>query len=532
MEMDAVGFRSPWAFLSYFLFFVAPLAYIYIGLMLLRDLCEYFPETVQRPLHHYVPFLANLATLLKSYYGFRLVDVWCVIEALFYIACKLKIRYLQAKDPLEASLSAAPMLDSEERKVLWDHMMEFDSDLGWISEWFLDRPHIETISRYDIFDFICWAMFDGRNQEHLTTQELQDLESFVEDLEYRISMYLYGEETASSSNLILEEDSDRGGDDSNRGTCEDDDMDPMVVQQRDRLNSDMAVTALSNNNLASIAERDEESQEFTTPVRIARQVSNDESSAAESGSGGDWTSLSTRRPRPKKGTYDAKVYHLFHEQFVCWLGFLIFIFLCSIPVSRGCTAGRAKLFFQSLRSVQNSIRSLQIDGRKFRLPSCSGHSKPRSRDGTASSQNCAVCGRDSNEVGPKYVRNYCAARLADGQTVISSKSCDFGAIVGSLEQCQRNERTTRNSEFLVRTTEKSHAAATRASSHVDEDERNVLCRELKADGSSHAKNHRMLRGLGAHRIEGKGCFFECYWKIDRQFSLQPSRTETVCQVFL
>jgi hypothetical protein len=334
MELNAIGFRSPWAFLWYFLFFVAPLAYIYIGLMLLRDLCEYFPETIQQPLQQYVPFLANLATLMKSYYGFRLVDVWCVIEALFYVACKLKIRYLQNKDPLEASLSAAPMLDSEERKILWDHMMEVDSDPGWISEWFLDRPPIESISRYDIFDFICWAMFDGRNQEHLTTQELQDLEGFVEDLEYRISLHLYGEETASTSNLsqhlfVIEDEREQDPELTDRDDNEGDDIESDAGPRRGRFNSDMATTNVSNNNLVSILDNDEGSQrgrlnsdmatnvsdtnltvmdandeesqrDFSSPMKISRQVSNDESSAAGSGSGGDWTSFSSKRPRPKK----------------------------------------------------------------------------------------------------------------------------------------------------------------------------------------------------------------------------------------
>jgi hypothetical protein len=285
LELGALGFKSGWAYLWYFLFFVAPLAYIYIGMMLLRDLCEHFPDTIQQPLQHYVPFLANLATLMKSYYGFRLVDVWCVIEALFFIACKLKVRYLQSKDPLEASLSAAPMLDAEERRMLWDHMMEADADVSWITEWFLDHPPIESISRYDIFDFICWAMFDGRNQEHLTTQELQDLEFFVEDLEYRISLQLYGEETGSSSNLadqvVLEaEDEDENGITS--------------AGQRGRLNSDAATANVSFSN------HEDGTHAFGTPLRHALQVSVDEGSAAGFGSGTDWSSyVSSKRPRPK-----------------------------------------------------------------------------------------------------------------------------------------------------------------------------------------------------------------------------------------
>lgn len=168
------------------------MAYIYILLMLLRDLCLYFPETVYTTLDHYVPWLARLADHMNN--ASRIMDFWCVIEALFFITCKLKIQYLQRKDPLEASLSAAPMMDPEDRKLLWDRIVEIEQKdpIKFISGWFFDQP-IEDISRYDVFDFICWSMFDGRNQEHLTTEELHDLECFLEDIEYRVSLQLYGE---------------------------------------------------------------------------------------------------------------------------------------------------------------------------------------------------------------------------------------------------------------------------------------------------------------------------------------------------
>ena len=191
MEVDAVGIYSPWALLWFCLFMVAPLAYIYILLMLLRDLCLYFPESVHQTLQIYIPFLARLADVMKN--ASRLMDIWCVIEALFFVACKLKIRYLQSRDPLEASLASAPMMDPDDRKTLWDRMMEAEQNdpISFISGWFFDQP-IERISRYDVCDFICWAMFDGRNQEHLTTHELHELECFLEDFEYRISLKLYG----------------------------------------------------------------------------------------------------------------------------------------------------------------------------------------------------------------------------------------------------------------------------------------------------------------------------------------------------
>lgn len=191
---------------------VAPIAYIYILLMLLRDLCLYFPETVYQTLQHYVPWLARLADHMNN--ASRIMDVWCVIEALFFIACKMKIWYLQRKDPLEASLSAAPMMDHEDRKLLWDRIIETEQDdpIKFISGWFFDQP-IERISRYDVYDFLCWSMFDGRNQEHLTTEELHDLEVFLEDLEYQISLQVYGENVEteiprSTSNVDIVDEND------------------------------------------------------------------------------------------------------------------------------------------------------------------------------------------------------------------------------------------------------------------------------------------------------------------------------------
>ena len=233
---------------------VAPIAYVYILLMLLRDLCLYFPETVYQTLETYVPWLAKLADLMNN--SSRVMDVWCVIEAAFLIMCKLKIRYLQGKDPLEASLSAAPMMDPDDRKVLWDRIMDTEKEdpVKFITGWFFDQ-RIEDISRYDVCDFICWSMFDSRNQEHLTTEELHDLEGFLEDLEYRISLQLHG---------VLDQD---------------DSVDPVTGQDGNEND---------NPNEAS-------GDKLWSPTKDVRRIERDDDTISSNFTG----SVSRQRPRPR-----------------------------------------------------------------------------------------------------------------------------------------------------------------------------------------------------------------------------------------
>ena len=274
LELNAVGFVSLWGFVWLGLFCVVPLVYFYILLMLLRDLCLYFPETVYEPLLYYTPYLAYLADYMKN--ASRIVDVWCVIEALFFIGCKLKVQYLQSKDPLEASLSAAPMLDGDDRRNLWDRMMDVEQHdpCAFISGWFFDQP-IQEISRYDVCEFISWSMFDGRNQEHLTVQELQDLEHFVEDLEYRISLKLYGE--ASQQQPKQPSDSSVVDDDENAKVdrCNDDDKDNDSKQQ-----SEHTSTSVTDNRDDMSATRGEEDDTISSTS--------------------EFTGLTSRGPRPKK----------------------------------------------------------------------------------------------------------------------------------------------------------------------------------------------------------------------------------------
>jgi len=87
-------------------------------------------------------------------------------------------------------------MDIEGRQVLWQRMMdcEVEDPVGFLRGWFFDQP-LENIAKYDVRDFVAWSMFEGRHQEHLTDAELRQLELFVEEVELRIGLQLYGEQT-------------------------------------------------------------------------------------------------------------------------------------------------------------------------------------------------------------------------------------------------------------------------------------------------------------------------------------------------
>lgn len=189
-EPNAVGIYSPWAMIWGCLFAIVPLAYIYIFLILLRELCVNFPD-ISFFFQHYLPIFYRVIELMQQ--SSKLVEAWCILEAIFYVGLKLHIWRLERQDPLEASLSSAPLMDPKERGILWDRMMEAEREdpAALISGWFFDQD-IQKISRYDVREFVTWSMFEGRNQEHLTSEELEQLEGFVQQLEYRISVHWYG----------------------------------------------------------------------------------------------------------------------------------------------------------------------------------------------------------------------------------------------------------------------------------------------------------------------------------------------------
>lgn len=193
LEARARGLYTPAGIFFFCIKLTVPLAYVYILLILLRELCVNFPESIYAPVQTYIPYLASVVSTMEK--SSTAVEVWAVVEAIFYVCLKLHIRWLQYLDPLEASLGAAPMLELHERRELWGRMMESEKHdpVTFISGWFFDED-LENISKYDILDFVTWSMFEGRNQEHLTAEELRQLHEFVDELEWRISIHMYGVE--------------------------------------------------------------------------------------------------------------------------------------------------------------------------------------------------------------------------------------------------------------------------------------------------------------------------------------------------
>lgn len=104
------------------------------------------------------------------------------------------------------------MLETRERAELWELIMDSEEECSeFISGWFFGEK-LENLTRYDVMDFLTWSLFEGRNMEHLTHEEMNQLRGFVTDLEYKISIELYGREEG-----IVEEDEQKivNGDDAN-----------------------------------------------------------------------------------------------------------------------------------------------------------------------------------------------------------------------------------------------------------------------------------------------------------------------------
>lgn len=100
----------------------APLAYLYIILILWSDFCCKFPEFwIVKNVFFRIYKIEYLVKKIHYEKTTPFLDAWAIVEAVFYILQWAKLQYLNyCICPLETSLSSAPLLDFNERQTLWD----------------------------------------------------------------------------------------------------------------------------------------------------------------------------------------------------------------------------------------------------------------------------------------------------------------------------------------------------------------------------------------------------------------------------
>lgn len=204
-EKKAVGMCSVWAVSWCLVLFMVPFAYMYIGLIVIREICKNFPYCMYLA-EEYLPWLGKIIQYYMIARSPKIVEIWCIVEAVFYFGSKIHIYWLQSLDPLEASFSASPMMKEEDRQVLWNRICETEKSnpTEFIRGWFFEQP-IDKITKNDVRNFIAWCMFEGRNQEHLTSDEFKQSENFIFHLEEIITQYF----------VRLEREKERNDDGSN-----------------------------------------------------------------------------------------------------------------------------------------------------------------------------------------------------------------------------------------------------------------------------------------------------------------------------
>ena len=110
-ESNSRGILSPTGIFFALVKMTVPLAYIYILLILWRELCYSFPKTMMESefMNHYFYYLVLTAQTMRS--SSLLVEVWAVIEGIFYVILYFHRMWLNSLDTLELSLLSAPMLE-------------------------------------------------------------------------------------------------------------------------------------------------------------------------------------------------------------------------------------------------------------------------------------------------------------------------------------------------------------------------------------------------------------------------------------
>jgi len=163
-----------------------PISYIYAFTVLLNTLG---PPLVSffslNPPYNIAVGMVKLSTFMNSVPN--IYHIWSFLELVFWLVLKTKKNILSAYDPLQMSLSSAPLMPSSSRSLLFSRILDSTEDVeGFIKGWFFDVD-TSNVGRYDVMDWCSWSLFEGRNQEHLTKDEIVTLKGMVDEIEKRIA---------------------------------------------------------------------------------------------------------------------------------------------------------------------------------------------------------------------------------------------------------------------------------------------------------------------------------------------------------
>ena len=89
LEKGARGIFTPSGIFFFLVKLVVPAAYVYIVLVLLRELADAFPIGFAEPVERYLPPIARLISLMQKSSLF--MEVWAVIEGVFFIILKINL---------------------------------------------------------------------------------------------------------------------------------------------------------------------------------------------------------------------------------------------------------------------------------------------------------------------------------------------------------------------------------------------------------------------------------------------------------
>ena len=111
------------------------------------------------------------------WHSYRIVEVWAMLETLFYF-----LVYLPRKIYLQRAATHPKPVGRERRRILFQRCHDNISDPErYLSRWFMDAPASE-IKRENVKDFFRWAFLDTGDTRHEDDEELEEYIGILENL--------------------------------------------------------------------------------------------------------------------------------------------------------------------------------------------------------------------------------------------------------------------------------------------------------------------------------------------------------------